>query len=278
MRDFNAKVCIVTGGASGIGRALCEQLAALGAHVIVADLRHEEALKVAAGLTGGTGSVVAVPLDVTDAAAFQALVDEVVGAHGRLDMIFNNAGIFVMGEVQHLSLSHFRKVLDVNLMGVIHGTLAAYSAMIRQGSGHIVNVASGFGLVPGPFHAAYCTSKFAVVGFSESLRPEAEAWGVSVSTICPAYVETPMLHQSESVNVDLPKALRLLPFPVLTARDAAERILRGVVRRRAVLVFPFYAKLLVWMYRLFPWLAHRMNLKNARAFRALGAAGQSRED
>jgi NAD(P)-dependent dehydrogenase (short-subunit alcohol dehydrogenase family) len=275
MRQLNGKVCIVTGGASGIGRALCERLYTLGAHVIVADLRREAAAEVAGALTGGSGTARAAFLDVTNADAFRGLVDEVVATHGRLDLLFNNAGIFVMGEVQSLSLDHFRKVLDVNLMGVIHGTFAVYPTMIRQKSGHIVNVASGFGLAPGPFHAAYCTSKFAVVGFSESLRPEAEAFGVSVSTICPAYVETPLLHQSESVNVDLQKALGLLPFPVLTAQDAAERILRGVVRRQAIVLFPLYAKLLIWMYRLFPGLSHRMNLKNARDFRALGALNRS---
>src|SRR3954471_3734926 len=167
--DLTDKVAVVTGGASGIGAALCQRLAQAGARVVVADIDLDRARDTAQGIGKHAEPV---HVDVTRAESVQALVDGAVKAHGRLDFMFNNAGLAVVGDMRDLSLEHFRKVLDVNLWGVIHGSHYAYRVMALQGRGHIVNTASGFGLVPGPFNGPYVTSKFAVVGFTETLRVE----------------------------------------------------------------------------------------------------------
>jgi NAD(P)-dependent dehydrogenase (short-subunit alcohol dehydrogenase family) len=154
---FHAKVAIVTGGASGIARALCEGLAQRGAVMIVADVNGEAASEVATHLAKRGATARGVQLDVVNFDQVERIVQETSAAHGRLDFMFNNAGIAVVGELRDTTPEHWRKVLDVNLMGVIHGTLAAYAAMIPQGHGHIINVSSVTGLMPTPVLAPYGT-------------------------------------------------------------------------------------------------------------------------
>src|SRR5262249_2859686 len=141
VNQFEKRIAIVIGGASGIGRALCEELARRGADVVVADINFAGAQSVATAIGARAACV-----GVRDAAALQALVDDVVTRHGRLDLIFNNAGIGVAGGFHELTLDHWRTVIQINLMGVVHGVAAAYPLMVRQGSGQIVNVASLAGL------------------------------------------------------------------------------------------------------------------------------------
>ena len=161
---------IVTGGGSGIGAALTRALVAAGADVVCSDIDLPAATDVAGSATGA-GSARAARLDVTDAAAVQALVDEVAGEHGSLDLMFNNAGIVFGGETEDLTLDHWNAIIDVNLRGVVHGVAAAYPLMVRQGSGHIVNTASMGGLMAGGLITSYVATKHAVVGLSLALRP-----------------------------------------------------------------------------------------------------------
>ena len=132
-------------------------------------------------------------LDVTDAAAVQAVVDEVVSRAGRLDLMFNNAGICWGGDTELLTLDQWNAIIDVNIRGVVHGIAAAYPLMLRQGHGHIVNTASMAGLTAAGQITSYVTTKHAVVGMSLALRSEAVPRGVGVLVVCPAAVETPIL-------------------------------------------------------------------------------------
>src|SRR3954469_22162216 len=143
---FQNAVAVVTGGASGLGKAICEELGRRGAFVVVTDVQEEGAWTVAAGIASAGGRASWAALDVRDPAAFERLLDETIAAHGRLDYLFNNAGLAAAGEVQKIPLDMWHKVMDVNLWGVIHGATAAYARMVRQGSGHIVNVASLAGI------------------------------------------------------------------------------------------------------------------------------------
>ena len=234
--SFSEKVCVVTGAASGIGRELTLQLARAGARVFAADL-NEAALS---GLE--EAGVETLPVDVRDAEAVGALVAEAVERGGRLDYLFNNAGVAGLGEVKDLPLAEWRRVLDVNLFGVINGVHAAYPVMIRQGGGHIVNMASLSGLFPTPSFIPYSTSKFAVVGLSRALAIEAARYGVRVTAVCPSFIDTAMVRQFEAGPV-----LGLVPV-----ERAARLILEGVARRRALVIFPRSARVLLFLDRIAP--------------------------
>jgi NAD(P)-dependent dehydrogenase (short-subunit alcohol dehydrogenase family) len=138
MEDFRNKIAIVTGGASGIGQALVEELGKQGAKVIVADIRLET--------TTRDGKVQTVQVDVSRAEQVQSLVDRVVSDYGHLDYIFNNAGISIWGEVRDMTVAHWNQIMDTNFKGAMHGVMAAYPVMLKQGFGHIVNTASLAGL------------------------------------------------------------------------------------------------------------------------------------
>ncbi len=248
---FRGKVAIVTGGASGIGRALCEELARRGAQVLVADISADAAAAVAAGIQATGGAASAHPVDVTDAARVQALVEHAVAEHQRLDFMFNNAGISVCGEARDLELADWKRVIDIDLMGVIHGTLGAYRVMVRQGSGHIINTSSMAGLTPMPLNAPYSTAKHAVVGLSTTLRHEAETLGVKVSVICPSGVLTPMLKSTKCVGIST-EFFERFPVRLLDPDSAARAILRGVERNHEFILFPFHAHVLWRLYRWYP--------------------------
>ena len=267
-RSFHNQVAIVTGGASGIGRALCEELARRGAVSVVADINYDSAQAVASAIAANGGQAAAALLDVTSAANVERLVDDTVRKYGRLDYMFNNAGIGVGGEVRDLTLDHWRKCIDINLWGVIYGCTAAYAAMLRQGSGHIVNTASAAGLVGEPGLIPYSVTKSAVVALSTALRAEAEAFGVRVSVACPGFVDTAIYENAIGIRIDKDEFLAKLPVKLVSAPDAARAILRGVERNESIVVFPFYARLAWWLMRINPSILarfHRKTLANLRA-------------
>lgn len=269
--SFRDAVAVVTGGASGLGRALCEELARRGARVVVTDVQEAGARAMADAIAAGGGQATAAALDVRDEAAFERLLDDTIAAHGRLDYLFNNAGLSAAGEARDLSLAHWRKVLDVNLWGVIHGATAAYARMVRQGSGHIVNIASLAGLTGMALGAPYATSKFGAVGLSLTLRAEGAGLGVKVSAVCPAYIRTGIFDHGTYVQTSKEGILATIPFKFMDVDAAARAVLRGVERNRAVIVFPFYARLLWWLTRLSPSIAVSVNRDTARAFRRRAA-------
>lgn len=252
MSAFRGSVAIVTGGASGIGRAVCEALGARGATVVVADINADGAQAVAGGISQAGGQATAVPVDTADGDAVQRLVDDTVAAHGQLDYMFNNAGIAVVGDYRDMTLEDWRRVIDVNLWGVIYGAHAAYRVMVAQGSGHIVNTASMAGLAPAPMLTIYSTAKWGVAGLSASLRAEGAALGVKVSVVCPGIVHTPLADELGAGGVisqkDYDRTTKLFVAP----SAAAVAILRGVERNRATIVFPFSARVIWWLYRLHP--------------------------
>jgi NAD(P)-dependent dehydrogenase (short-subunit alcohol dehydrogenase family) len=256
---MHGRVAFVTGGASGIGKALCAALVTRGARVVVADINASGAAAVARELgERGPGSASSLSLDVADARGFEQAIRGVHDTHGRLDLLFNNAGIGVGGPVEELALAHWERTLDVNLRGVVHGVRATYPLMVEQGFGHIVNTASLAGLLPFPFGVPYAMTKHAVVGLSVSLRMEARAHGVRVSAVCPGVIDTPIL-DSEGPP-DLPRTslagrgremfLRSNRGPAYPPERLAEDVLRGVKRNRAIIVAPARARV--------AWLANRI--------------------
>jgi len=259
---FEGRVAIVTGAASGIGRALSAALVRRGATVVLADVDDAGVKTAADALAAGPpGRASGVALDVTDRDAVAELVERTARDHGHLDLLCNNAGVGIAGPVEELTPAHWERALDVNLRGVIHGVTAAYPLMVRQGRGHIVNTASLAGLVPSPMLTPYGATKHAVVGLSTSLRMEGAAKGVRVSVVCPGVIDTPLLDKGNPPDLApvtaVPDARRLLtaligrPYPP----DAlAEDILAGVARNRAFIVTPRHARTAWRAYRLAPGL------------------------
>lgn len=268
---FKDKIAIVTGGASGIGRCLAEELVRREARVYVADVDAAGAEEVARSLGEQAR---AVTLDVRRADDVERAVRDVVARDARLDLMFNNAGVGLLGEVRDLVLDDWRRVLDTNLWGVVHGTMSAYRVMLGQGSGHLVNVASLGGLVALPTTTPYLASKFAVVGLSLGLRAEAEGLGVKVSVACPGFVRTPILQTSPTVALDAERYLGLAAKKLKSIEPdrVARSILRGVDRNRAVITTDLPSRLLWGLFRLHPGLLTPLGRAMLRDFRSCRTA------
>ena len=262
-------VALISGGGSGIGAALAAALSARGARVIVCDI---DAARAQAPVGRGE-AIEAHVCDVTDAAAYTALIDDVATRHGRLDYLFNNAGVSVTGDARDLELAHWTRVIDINLYGVVYGTHAAYRVMTRQGSGHIVNIASLAGLIPFPTNVPYATSKHAVVGLSASLRAEGEALGVKVSAVCPGFIASNIFRDTPFVNLPRDTMVEGVPFKPLDTDLAAARILDGVAANRAIISFPAYARVIWRLYRLWPGFVAFLNRRLVRDLRRLRRSG-----
>ncbi|MGO4343007.1 SDR family oxidoreductase [Pedococcus sp. 2YAF34] len=269
-KAFAPQVSIVTGGASGIGKAIAAELVARGSHVVIADLDLVAAQAAARELGPRTD---AVELDVVDAAAVRSVVDAVVAEHGRLDVMVNNAGIGLGGLLEELDERHWDKAIDVNLRGVVHGVTAAYTVMRRQGSGHILNTASLAGLIPAPSMLPYTTTKHAVVGLSTALRAEAAGLGIRVSVLCPGFVDTPLLDSMYEAPASfggssVRSRVRMLQPRFLTAEHTARRAVDGLAADKAVIPVGFLAHL--------SWRGLRYAPPLARAVIQLQATGARR--
>jgi NAD(P)-dependent dehydrogenase (short-subunit alcohol dehydrogenase family) len=204
-----------------------------------------------------------IELDVRSYPSFERAVAEAVQQSGRIDYLFNNAGIGVGGEVESYTLDDWNDVFDVNLRGVVHGIQAVYPIMIRQHSGHIVNTASMAGLVTTVGQASYTATKHAVVALSKALRVEAERHGVQVSVLCPGAIRTPILTGGQYGRI-LVAGLsdeELLKFweqlRPMAPEVFAERALRAVLRGDAIIVVPAWWKAWWYLERLSPALSMR---------------------
>ena len=268
-KGFEGKSAFITGGASGIGRALAQELKRRGACVSLADVDRDGLAQVGDSLGAHTDV-----LDVRDADAVANAIRAVKEREGRLDYVFNNAGIAIAGEALHNSLQDWNKILDINVRGVVNGVVAAYPIMIEQGFGHIVNTASVAGLTPTPGLVSYAASKHAVVGLSTSLRFEAARYGVRVSAVCPGLVQTGIQQNMEVREVTREDALASMPVKPVPVEPVARDILRGVSRNRAVIIVTGNGKLNVWLHRRLPRLHSKLqDWQLAKGTRAKDSAG-----
>ncbi|HEX2212928.1 MAG TPA: SDR family oxidoreductase [Mycobacterium sp.] len=220
------------------------------------------------------GKAHAVELDVRDHQQFERVAAEVVQQSGRIDYLFNNAGIGISGEISEYTLDDWNHILDVNLGGVVHGIHAVYPIMIGQRCGHIVNTASMAGLVTTGGQGSYTATKHAVVALSRTLRVEAEQHGVQVSVLCPGVIRTPILTGGKYGRItlrgrseeDVLKAWEQMR--PMAPEKFAERAVARVLRNDAVIVVPAWWKAFWYLERLSPALSlqfARLQLKRAHA-------------
>lgn len=252
--QFDGQVAIVTGGASGIGKAVGTRLAELGCRTVLTDNDEFTLEKTVAELSAKDLPVDGVTLDVRDATAVQRVVDDVKKSHGRLDYMFNNAGVNVFAELIDTSLEDWNWLIDVNLKGVIHGVHAALPIMREQGFGHIINTASLAGISPTPVEGAYSATKHAVVALSLAARIENEDQGVKVSVVCPGVIETPMIDNSKYIKFDgadvftrMQKRIKVMPV-----EEAARVIIKGVQKNLPFIIVTGFAHAVWRTYRLAP--------------------------
>jgi len=199
VKDFPGKVAVVTGAASGIGRALADRFAAAGMKVVLADVERDALERARAEIAAGGATALAVQTDVSRADAVEALARATLDAFGAVHVVCNNAGVAIGGPAWEMTLADWEWVLGVNLWGVIHGVRTFVPIMLRQGTeAHVVNTASMAGLVSGPMMSVYNVAKHGVVTLSETLHHDLAMQGakVGVSVLCPAWVNT-RIHESQ---------------------------------------------------------------------------------
>jgi len=267
-QHFSGKIVAITGGARGLGRGLAEALSRAGANVVVGDIDLGAAEALCAGLSAEGRTASAVHVDVTDPASVERLVTEAVTRHGRLDCMINNAGIAAIGEFEHVPAETMRRVIDIDLLGAAYGTLSAYRQMLRQGGGHIVNVASMLALFPNPMSAAYVAAKHGLRGLTRSVMAEGATHGIHFTTVCPGYIATNLFEAgSFAGSIKKHQVLERIPFRLIDVDTAVARTLSAIATRKPIAVFPFYARVLWWIERLSPRLldaALRLMMKQQR--------------
>ena len=253
MQDLRDKAVLITGAASGIGRATAVEFANEGAGpLILCDINTEGLEETAAMVEGMGRSALVLPADVSNFEAVKRMVETALEQAGRVDVLVNVAGIGIGGPLEVLTMEDWRKVLGVNLFGMLHTTNLLYPHMLERGGGHIVNIASGAGLVaPSPYNAPYNTSKFGAVGFSESLMLEAGAHGIGVNCVCPGVVKTPIYESAPIKGFTEESAEKLLMISSVgeEPEDTARSIVRAVKKTRFLVITTFHMKAMVFLKR-----------------------------
>jgi NAD(P)-dependent dehydrogenase (short-subunit alcohol dehydrogenase family) len=217
MEQLEGRVAVVTGAGSGIGSALCDAFAAAGMSLVAADVEPDALEQTAQRLRSGGTDVLALVTDVTDPDSVQSLADTALDRFGAVHVVCNNAG--VGGQGPPWDLATWRWVVDVNLMGIVHGVHTFLPILLEQGEGHIVNTASMAGVMPSPVGPAYCATKYAVVGLTQRLYIEAHDKGVGVSVLCPGMVATRIVDAERNWPAELG------PSPVGELNDEEQELL-----------------------------------------------------
>ena len=260
MKNFKNKKCLITGAASGIGRATAIAMAKLGANMFLTDI-NANGLEETTQIIRIDGGVVAMikAFDISKYEEVKKFADEIHKEYGALDILMNIAGTSVWGTVDQLTHGHWQKMIDVDLWGPIHGIECFIPEMIRAGKGgHIVTVSSAAGLVAFPWHAAYSAAKWGILGVCEVLCYDLMQHDIDVTVICPGAVDTPLKHSVEIVGVDRthPEAKKLqerFTERAVTPEKVAQLIIKAIKKKKFLVFTSFDIKLLYWFKRkMFP--------------------------
>ena len=260
VRDLRGKTALVTGAASGIGRATAIALGRAGADLILADLNEVGVSETAETIRGLGRQVVTHRLDVADRDAMRGFAADVGRQCGAVDILVNNAGVAVGADFLETPLEDWDWLVSINLMGVVHGCHFLVPPMVARGrGGHVVNVASAAGLVAAPQLAAYSTTKFAVVGLSEALREELRPHGIGVTVVCPGLINTPITGAARMRGKAAAPEYRATLIETYQRRAygperVADNILRAIGRNRAVAPIAIEAWVLYMLKRISPRL------------------------
>ncbi|MCX5849647.1 MAG: SDR family NAD(P)-dependent oxidoreductase [Deltaproteobacteria bacterium] len=196
IKDFKDKVVVITGAASGIGKATAKAFAREGADLVIADNQTQRLEETTNEIKAAGARVLASRVNVADRNQVESFSKFVISERGHVDILINNAGVGVGGSLLDTNIEDFEWIFSINYWGVLYGLKYFLPYMVSRKYGHVVNTASGAGLCSIPAMSAYCSTKFAVVGLSETLRTEVRRFGIGVSTICPGVINTNIIAQS----------------------------------------------------------------------------------
>lgn len=235
--EFEGKVAVVTGGASGIGRACALAFAEQGADVVVADLNEERTAATVAEITQLGRRGLGVRTDVTKDGSVEALASDVIAAMGGVDLLMNNAGVVVGGPPERIPMEDWEWIVQVNLLGPVRGVRAFLPHFLERGSGYFVNTASFAGLVAhNPLSIPYDMTKHGVVGLSAGLALYCRPRGVGVSVLCPGYVETNLGENTRITGVELADGPQAVPDRVVRPDEVAARVVAAVRAERFLIL------------------------------------------
>lgn len=257
MKNFSGKLAVVTGAASGIGRALAVQLASRGADLALADI-DEPGLAETAAMVRGVSCTTHV-VDVADRVAMESFAADVVKAHGRVDLLVNNAGVTLVSTAAGVDYGDFEWIINVNFWGVVYGTKTFLPHLRQADEAHIVNVSSLFGLMSMPLQSTYNATKFAVRGFTEALKMELAGTRIGVSSVHPGGVRTAIARNAR-IGDDVPFVTRekltrkFDEAAKTTSTQAAAVIISGIEKNRRRILVGRDAR---WLDRIVRWLPGR---------------------
>jgi NAD(P)-dependent dehydrogenase (short-subunit alcohol dehydrogenase family) len=258
MDSFAGKVVLITGAASGLGRAYAKQFAGEGADLILADIKPERLAETKGEVASFSKEPLTAVVDVSSKTDMESFAERVLAEKGGVDVLINNAGVGLGGELKDMTLEEWEWVMGVNFWGVVYGLHYFLPGMIERKSGHIVNVASANGIFSFPFNGVYCASKHAVVGLSESLRAELKRFGVGVTAVCPGMMKTNIVEDalikpcSEKSRRFMQKFTEDMDKRGADPSVVAKGTVLAIRKNKAIYVTPYGAPRVYWFYRFFP--------------------------
>jgi len=270
LRTYTDAIIVITGGASGLGKQIGIELAQRGAVVMLLDRQIEEAERVCSEIQERGGQSFAYEVDVRNQATIKEILRKIYAERGRIDYVFNNAGIMYAGIVTDMKSDQWENIIDVNIKGVVYGCQEAASIMKEQGFGHIVNTASMAGLLITPFLAAYGMTKYAVVGLSLALNSELKNDNIYVTAICPGFINTPILQGGRygafvsKLNESELKKLEKNNLVTFGVKSFAKAAVNQIPKRKGIIVLPRRWTLLWCLQRWFPGLSLRLSQMYSR--------------
>lgn len=249
-------IAVVTGGGNGLGRQLCFQLAKFGMYVIVSDINKEDAEQTVSNIIEKEGKAESHLIDVSNQKACELFVQEIIAAHGKIDLLINNAGKVAIGEFHDIPIESWHQIMDTNFFGQLNMTKAVYSYMKKRQQGRIVFISSIAGLAFQPLTGSYSASKHALVGLACTLSSDAKPHGIQIHLACPGYIDnTAIFTNAETFGYSSLKISAILTHKLkgfISPDKAADKILKQVHQKKFFIVFPFNARLLWLSFRIAP--------------------------
>ena len=267
-KEFENKVAVITGAASGIGRALSLQLARYDCHLALCDIDPENLIDLSREIQelASSSKISLHTFDVSDYEAFKEAGNEIISRHNRVNLVFNNAGRTIIDSATPEDMDETKKVFNVNYWGVVHGTTVFMPYLLKEKNAHLINLSSIYGIIAVPTQSAYCASKFAIKGYTESLAQEFSNSSVEFHCVHPAGVRTDILDNAKYLDLGAFKSKKTIERSFksvtwLNAEQSSNIILKGVVKKNFRIYVGFISKVIHAWQRIFPNFYMTVSLK-----------------